>query len=103
MKNKEQNSLRERICRALELPLEILPKSTLIELHGESLLKIQGAGSILLYTPEEIRIGIIKSKRFISVKGNGLSCSSYNMGLLGIEGKIRAVAFCEEGDKDNDG
>ena len=103
MKNKEQNSLRERLCRALELPPEILPKSTLIELHGESLLKIQGAGSILLYTPDEIRIGIAKSKSFICVKGKGLSCSSYIMGSLGIDGKIRSIAFCEEGEKNNEG
>ena len=56
-------------------------------------MKIQGAGRILLYTDGEIRISLRCSGPCVRVRGRGLSCSSYNMGAVGIHGDIRAVDF----------
>ena len=99
MKDKDKNSLSERICRALDMPPEVLPSATSMEIHGRSLVKIQGAGAILLYSPEEIRVAVRRGGEYISVKGHALCCSSYNMGAIGVEGRIRSVSF-EEADDD---
>ena len=96
MKRKDKNSISERICRALDLPAEILPRATTVEIHGTSLVKLQGAGAISLYSPEEIRVRLKGRAGHISVKGGSLCCSSYNMGAVGIEGRIHSVTFVEE-------
>ena len=85
----------ERICRILDISPETLPHGHAVEILGKSLVRVRGGGSILLYTPEEIRIDIPKGKEYLSVKGEELSCSSYNRGALGIEGVIRSVSFEE--------
>jgi len=96
MKNKTKASLGERLCNALDIGAELLPKKTLVEIHGSSLVKIQGAGNILLYTDTEIRIALIGHRDALCVKGNGLSCSSYNKGVVGITGLITSVSFLRE-------
>ena len=84
----------ERLCRLLDIPTDTLPFGYSIELQGRALLKLRGGGKILLYTQEEIRIALPKSKKCVlSVKGSGLSCASYNRGALGIEGRISSVSF----------
>ena len=102
MKKKGKERLGERICNALDLSSGILPHGTLIEIHGQSLVKIQGAGRILLYTDGEIRISLRGSDLCVRVRGEGLSCSSYNMGAVGIHGGVVSVDFCDKGDKSNE-
>ena len=96
MKKETKLPLGERLCNALDIGAELLPKKTLIEIHGTSLVKIQGAGNIIFYTDNEIRIGLLSKKKAICVQGNGLSCSSYNRGSVGITGTISSVSFCKE-------
>lgn len=100
MKKKTKLKMSERICAALDLPLELLPKRSLIEIHGQSLVKIQGAGRILLYTHTEIRISLYREGCFVRVKGSELCCNSYNMGAVGIQGKIESVDFGAKEDGD---
>ena len=102
MKKKAKESMGERICNALDLSAGILPRGTLIEIHGQSLVKIQGAGRILLYTDREIRISLRCSDSCVRVRGDGLSCSSYNMGAVGIHGDIASVDFCCGEEQDDD-
>ena len=99
MKKKAKESLGERLCNALDLSAGLLPRGTLIEIHGQNLVKIQGAGRILLYTDGEIRISLRCADSCVRVRGEGLSCSSYNMGAVGIHGSIESVDFCDKGDK----
>ena len=99
MKSKDKNSVGERICRALELPADLLPHKSSVEIRGRSLVKIHGGGAILLYSPEEIRISLCDRSGYLSVKGKALCCNSYNMGAVGIEGRIKSVAF-EEGESE---
>lgn len=84
----------ERLCRLLDIPTDALPFGYSIELQGRALLKLQGGGRILLYTPDEIRIALPRASGCVlSVKGSRLSCVSYNKGTLGIEGCIISVSF----------
>lgn len=96
MKKREEEGMprSERLCRMLDVPADTLPFGYSIELQGRCLLKLRGGGKILLYTEEEIRIALPRSKKCaLSVKGARLSCSSYNRGTLGIEGRIRSLSF----------
>ena len=98
MKSNEKAPLSERICRALDIPCETLPTKSYIEIHGRSAIKVVGGGAILLYSPSEIRISLKKRGEYLSVKGYALCCSSYNMGAMGICGRILSVSFEEDGD-----
>ena len=98
-KESKKATLTERIANALDIPCELLPHKTLVEIHGTSLVKIQGAGRILCYTENEIRISLRKKAGFLSVKGDCLCCNSYNMGTVGIEGNIRTLSF-EQNEED---
>ena len=86
----------ERICRAIDVPPESVSHTPLIEIHGRSLLKINDGGRILLYTEEKIRIEMPKTRDILTVTGKDLSCAFYNLGAVGIEGKIEGISFVEE-------
>ena len=96
MKKETKIPLGERMCNALDIGAELLPRKTLIEIHGTSLVKIQGAGNIIFYSENEIRINLLSKKQSVSVRGEGLSCASYNRGSVGITGMINSVSFCKE-------
>ena len=100
MKKKQKESLGERICNALDISPGLLPRKTFIEIHGKDLVKIQNAGKILLYTDNEIRISLRSREGCVRVCGSALRCSSYNVGAIGIHGRIGSVDFCE-GEKEN--
>lgn len=84
---------RERLCRMLDISPEALIGGHAVEIEGRSFVKIRGGGSILLYTPTEIRVSLRKKNEFVSVCGKDLSCSTYNRGALGVEGLIDSVSF----------
>ena len=86
---------RERLCRMLDISPESLIGGYAVEIEGRCFVKIRGGGSILLYTPTEIRVSLSKKREFISVCGSELSCSTYNRGALGVEGTIDSVSFGE--------
>lgn len=95
-KDRGRLGLPERICRALDIPTEVLPSVATVEIHGRGQVKICGGGAILLYSPQEIRIALGGEGGYISVRGVALGCSSYNRGAVGIEGRIISVSFEEE-------
>ena len=90
-----KNTSGERICRRLDISPEALPHGHAVEILGKSLVKIRGGGRILLYTRDQIRISLPCKNEYILVKGAELSCSSYNRGVLGVEGLISSVSFEE--------
>lgn len=92
-RDEEKAGLRERLCRGLDIPPDLLPGSALIELRGQNAMTVKGCGRILLYTPEEIRIGL--KKGYLSVCGKRLVCTSYYAGAVGIDGCICRVSFEE--------
>lgn len=91
----ETASLRERICRGLDLVPDCLPGECMVELRGRHAVTVNGGGKILLYTPEEIRIAL--KRGILCVVGRRLVCTSYYVGAVGIEGLICGISF-EEGE-----
>ena len=81
----------ERICRALDIEPDALPNSSLVEIRGRSAVSISGGGKILTYTDEEIRVA--SKKGAISIIGRHLICSSFCVGKIRIEGRIKSVKF----------
>ena len=85
-----------RICKSLDIPPDLLPKGTLIEIRGRSSLTLTGGGRILEYTPNEIRIAVKGGA--VCVRGGSLQCTSYHVGAISIDGMIVSVCF-EEGER----
>ena len=82
---------RERVSRALDMPPDLFPGGSLVEIRGRGEVTVRGVGKILAYTPEEICVALPRG--ILSVKGRGLICPSYSVGALGLEGQIDEVAF----------
>ena len=55
---------RERLCRMLDISPESLIGGYAVEIEGRCFVKIRGGGSILLYTPTEIRVSLSKKREF---------------------------------------
>ena len=85
----------ERVCRAIDIVPEAISRTPYIELHGKTLLKIRDGGRIVLYSPTVIKVALPNTKETISVIGENLSCSFYNIGAIGIEGRIDTVTFLD--------
>ena len=90
-KEREELRLSEKVCRALDIPPDILPGESVVEIRGRGMVTIKGSGKILLYTPEEICVEM--KKGMISVRGQGLVCTSYHKEAIDIEGKVYSVTF----------
>ena len=88
----ERMGLREKMVKGLDLPPDLFGGGR-IELRGRNELTVQGGGKILLYTPEEIRIEF--DGGVLSVRGRRLSCISYYVGAVGMEGYISGLSFEE--------
>ncbi|MBQ8331463.1 MAG: YabP/YqfC family sporulation protein [Clostridia bacterium] len=88
----ERAGIRERMTKSLDLPPDLLGGGW-IEIRGRNEVTVKGCGKILLYTPEEIRVGF--GKDCLSVRGKRLVCTSYYVGAVGIEGYICGLSFEE--------
>lgn len=88
----ERAGLKERLSRTLDIPPDLFPGGSLIEIRGQNALSVRGSGRILCYTEEEIRVALRAS--VLSVRGKRLVCTSYCRGTLGIDGQIESVCFC---------
>ncbi len=92
-KNVEKAGLRERISRHLDIPPDVFPGESLIEIRGRGSVTVRGGGRILTYTPEEIRIAL--KHGCLSVQGRRLVCTSYYVGAVGIDGCVCRIFFEE--------
>lgn len=81
----------ERICRALDIEPDVLPRASLIEIRGRSAVTVSGGGKILDYTDGEIRIALKKGA--VVIRGKRLVCASFCAGKVRIEGRIEGVDF----------
>ncbi len=89
-------NFRERLSRRLDLVPDLLGKEGLVEIRGRGAVTVRGGGKILLYTPEEIRISMPRC--VLLIRGEGLVCTSYFQGAVGVDGKIGGVFFEEVGE-----
>ena len=90
----EKVGMRERLCRLLDLPPDVLPGESLVEIRGRGALSVSGCRGILEYTPERIRLALKRGS--LSVEGKRLSCASYLAGAVTVDGWIERVRFEEE-------
>ena len=94
---RERRHLAEMINEKLDLPPDVLPGSTLIEIRAQSSLSVTGAKKILLYSPTHIRLATKKGA--LSVMGRRLVCTSYHPEGVKIDGHIVSVSFEEANDE----
>lgn len=87
----EQEGWRERMSRALDMPPDLLPGGSLVEIRGRCAVTVRGGGKILAYTPEELCIAL--GKGVLTIRGRRLVCTSYYLGAVGVEGQIDEVVF----------
>ncbi|MGM9683023.1 MAG: YabP/YqfC family sporulation protein [Eubacteriales bacterium] len=90
-KSTEVESLGERINRYLDIPPDIVPGGSTVELRCRSSLTVRGCGKILLYSPCEIRLEM--KDGILCVRGSRLLCTSYYVGAVGIDGRIDSISF----------
>ena len=88
---REGESWRERMNRALDIPPDLWPRGTLIEIRGQESMTVRGGGRILVYTPDRICMEL--GKEVLTICGQRLACTSYYVGAIGIEGRIERVCF----------
>ena len=81
----------ERICRALDIEPDVLPRASLIEIRGRSAVTVSGGGKILDYTDEEIKLALKSGA--VAIRGKRLVCASFCAGKVRIEGRIEGVSF----------
>ncbi|MBQ8850499.1 MAG: YabP/YqfC family sporulation protein [Clostridia bacterium] len=91
--NGEAADLRERLCRALDIVPDTLPRAGTVEIRGRNYVSIKEGGRILLYTPEKITVEIPNGA--VSVLGKRLCCTSYTTGAVCIDGYVTTVCFEE--------
>ena len=82
---------KEKMSRMLDVPPDLFPGGSVLEIRGRHAMTVRGNGKILVYTPEEVCVEL--GEGVLSVKGRRLICTSYYRGALGIEGKIDEVVF----------
>ena len=87
--------LGERLCRALDIPPDALPRGGMIEIRGEASVTVRGGGRILEYTPKLIRIAYGRGEA--RIEGCGLVCVSYHADAVCVEGRILRIELLEEG------
>ena len=80
----ERKTLAEIINTRLDIPPDILPHGSLIEIRGQNSLTLCGKSKILLYTPENIRLSLYRST--LSVEGERLVCTTYHKDSIEIDG-----------------
>lgn len=86
---KRRRGLTERLGMALALPLDVVAGLPLVELQGDSQLRVENHRGILAYAPEEIHIN--GGKISLRVVGEGLELKTMQRGELLITGRVRAV------------
>ena len=85
--------MRERLCHAFDIKPDIFLGETLIELRGRNSLTVRGGGGITEYGDREIRFKLREGE--LSVKGERLSCASFEKGAAVLDGNIFSVSFEE--------
>ncbi len=85
--------IKERLCSALDILPDTLGGSAVVEIRGRNFLSVREGGSILLYTPEKIRVNT--KEGVLCIEGKRLACISYSPGAMGIDGHIDRVSFEE--------
>lgn len=88
MKSKEK--LGRKIKRALEID-EILGENDILEMHGTRELTVRECRNIIHYADKEIRLAL--REYILTIKGEGLYCTSYSGGVVCVDGRLEELKF----------
>ena len=88
-RKKERVGWRERLSVALDIPSDIFPGSTCVDIRGRESVTIHGGRAIECYTDCEIRIAC--SDGVVAVHGMRLCCRAFRRGLVTVTGRIESV------------
>lgn len=89
----EHPDLKERICGALDIVPDTLPRVGTVEIRGRNYVSIKEGGKILFYSPERITVALHRGS--VTVSGRRLVCTSYTHGTVRVDGYVCAVSFEE--------
>lgn len=95
---REKRSFAEVINEKLDIPSDVLPGGTLVEIRSQSELSVTGAKKILLYSGTYIRLATKGGT--LSVRGKRLVCTSYHPDGVKIDGHISSVNFEDSEDEE---
>lgn len=87
----ETPDLRERICDALDIVPDTLPRAGTVEIRGRNYVSIKEGGKILYYSPEKIKVALHRGA--VSILGRRLVCTSYTPDTVRIDGYVCSVCF----------
>ena len=91
---KERASIKERICRALDVSPDAFCNDVLVELRGRNRVKIEGKLRILSYTQDKISLQTAHGR--LNIAGKRLFCSVYSKGCVTVDGYVISIGFEEE-------
>ena len=91
---REKAPLRERLCHALDIPPDVFPHQTHIDVRGRNCVTVKGCGRVTVYTDSEIRFAIADGE--VCIRGERLCCCAYRKGEAVVDGCVRSVSFEEE-------
>lgn len=89
----EKISLRERLCKSLDIQPDISERDNLIEIRGQHKITVRGTCRIISYSPDEVRLRTQRGE--LDIRGKRLFCSAYSTGSIEIEGLINDLSFKE--------
>ena len=87
---KKKAKLGERIKRALDID-EILGENDSLEMRGTKELTVRECRHIIHYADEEIKLAL--KEYVLTIRGDGLYCTSYSGGAVCVDGKIDELKF----------
>lgn len=93
-KSEKRGRLAALIRDSVSLPSDAFSGGFSVELCGRERLLLQGCRRIIKYSTEEM---ILRSKGFsVSIRGEGLTCTTYHGGSVTVEGRVDGIAFLNE-------
>ncbi len=89
-KKAPRRPLGERVAAFLDIPAD-LHDGIRLDLRGRQTLTVHGCRRIVDFTPASIRLSL--GEDCVEITGDGLICTAYLSGAVGIEGRVDGIRF----------
>ena len=88
---KQKRPFMEWLAVERDIPPELLSGGCFIEIRGRNSVVVRGCRRILVYSDTKV---VLKTRKdIVSVEGKRLTCISYLVGAVSVEGFIDSVNF----------
>ena len=88
---KPSSSLVARLCARLDIPADVTSGGLRLDLRGRRTLTVHGCHRILSVSPTAVCLAM--PSETLTVCGEGLICTAYLAGAVGVEGRIDTLCF----------